>query len=189
MLALLETWQRGDISIVRDGGDFAGSLRAIKAKALIMPCKTDLYFCVRDSCVPSARHCHWPLTLGFIWVLSRGWPSAPARRRITVVGKLPSLAMIAFDATLSRRMSPRLFMSLGFGGTSLKTASMKSRSSGTPSSLSLTACGAMLVCPSHGFVKDALMWTLWTSLSSWRRRQRCGCRVHNYEDSRISGLA
>ena len=49
MLALLETWQRGDISIVRDGGDFAGSLRTIKAKALIMPCNTDLYFCVRDS--------------------------------------------------------------------------------------------------------------------------------------------
>ncbi|RDX44886.1 homoserine O-acetyltransferase [Lentinus brumalis] len=49
MLALLETWQRGDISIVRDGGDFAGSLRAIKAKALIMPCKTDLYFCPEDS--------------------------------------------------------------------------------------------------------------------------------------------
>lgn len=48
MLALLETWQRGDISIVRDGGDLANSLRAITAQALIMPCKTDLYFCVRS---------------------------------------------------------------------------------------------------------------------------------------------
>ncbi|KAI0779639.1 homoserine O-acetyltransferase [Fomes fomentarius] len=49
MLALLETWQRGDIGIVRDGGDFGNSLRAITAKALIMPCKTDLYFCPEDS--------------------------------------------------------------------------------------------------------------------------------------------
>ncbi|RPD63982.1 homoserine O-acetyltransferase [Lentinus tigrinus ALCF2SS1-6] len=49
MLALLETWQRGDISIFRDRGDFGDSLRAIKAKALIMPCKTDLYFCPEDS--------------------------------------------------------------------------------------------------------------------------------------------
>ncbi|KAI0718978.1 homoserine O-acetyltransferase [Cerioporus squamosus] len=49
MLALLETWQRGDISNIRDGGNFAESLKAIKAKALIMPCKTDLYFCPEDS--------------------------------------------------------------------------------------------------------------------------------------------
>lgn len=47
MLALLDTWQRGDISSVRDGSDFASALGAIKAKALLMPCKTDLYFCVR----------------------------------------------------------------------------------------------------------------------------------------------
>lgn len=47
MLALLDTWQRGDVASVRDGGDFVGCLGAIKAKGLIMPCKTDLYFCVR----------------------------------------------------------------------------------------------------------------------------------------------
>ena len=46
MLVLLNTWQRGDISLVRDGGDFTNALRSITAKALIMPCKTDLYFCV-----------------------------------------------------------------------------------------------------------------------------------------------
>ncbi|OJT10960.1 Homoserine O-acetyltransferase [Trametes pubescens] len=49
MLALLDTWQRGDVSSVRDGGDFVGCLGAIKAKGLIMPCKTDLYFCPEDS--------------------------------------------------------------------------------------------------------------------------------------------
>ncbi|KAI0745539.1 homoserine O-acetyltransferase [Earliella scabrosa] len=49
MLALLETWQRGDISLVGGQGNFADSLQAITAKALIMPCKTDLYFCPEDS--------------------------------------------------------------------------------------------------------------------------------------------
>ncbi|KAH9859026.1 homoserine O-acetyltransferase [Lenzites betulinus] len=49
MLALLDTWQRGDVSSVRDGGDFAQCLGTIKAKALLMPCKTDLYFCPEDS--------------------------------------------------------------------------------------------------------------------------------------------
>ena len=43
MLALLETWQRGDVS---RGGDLGAALGAVKAKALIMPCRTDLYFCV-----------------------------------------------------------------------------------------------------------------------------------------------
>ncbi|KAL6308214.1 homoserine O-acetyltransferase [Sparassis latifolia] len=49
MLALLSTWQNGDISLIRDGGDLEQCLRSIKAKALIMPCKTDLYFCPEDS--------------------------------------------------------------------------------------------------------------------------------------------
>ena len=44
MLTLLNTWQNGDISQVRDGGDFEAALRSIKAKGLIMPSKTDLYF-------------------------------------------------------------------------------------------------------------------------------------------------
>ncbi|KAI0364446.1 homoserine O-acetyltransferase [Pilatotrama ljubarskyi] len=49
MLSLLDTWQRGDVSSVRDGGDFASCMGSIKAKALLMPCKTDLYFCPEDS--------------------------------------------------------------------------------------------------------------------------------------------
>jgi homoserine acetyltransferase len=44
MIALLKTWQNGDISIVRDGGDYEKALKSIKAKGLIMPSKTDLYF-------------------------------------------------------------------------------------------------------------------------------------------------
>lgn len=51
MLALLITWQKGDASLIRDGGDFEACLRSIKAEALIMPCKTDLYFCVRVAVV------------------------------------------------------------------------------------------------------------------------------------------
>ncbi|CDO76023.1 hypothetical protein BN946_scf184665.g15 [Trametes cinnabarina] len=49
MLALLDTWQRGDISSIRHGNDLVSCLKSIKAKALIMPCKTDLYFCPEDS--------------------------------------------------------------------------------------------------------------------------------------------
>ncbi|KAH7913686.1 homoserine acetyltransferase [Hygrophoropsis aurantiaca] len=49
MVALLNTWQNGDISIIRDGGDYDKALSSIKAKALIMPSKTDLYFPPEDS--------------------------------------------------------------------------------------------------------------------------------------------
>ena len=44
LLTLLHTWQTGDVSLVRDGGDLAKCLGAIRAKGLIMPSKTDLYF-------------------------------------------------------------------------------------------------------------------------------------------------
>ncbi|KAG6911138.1 hypothetical protein DXG01_003878 [Tephrocybe rancida] len=44
LLTLLETWKTGDISLIRDGGDLQKSLASIKARGLIMPCKTDLYF-------------------------------------------------------------------------------------------------------------------------------------------------
>lgn len=44
MITLLDTWQTGDVSLVRDGGDLQKCLGAIKARGLIMPSKTDLYF-------------------------------------------------------------------------------------------------------------------------------------------------
>lgn len=50
LLAMLWTWQHADIS-ANDiyKGDFAAALRAIKARAIVMPGETDLYFRVRDS--------------------------------------------------------------------------------------------------------------------------------------------
>ena len=47
LLTLLDTWQKGDVSLVRDHGDLRKCLGEIKAKGLIMPSKTDLYFPVR----------------------------------------------------------------------------------------------------------------------------------------------
>jgi homoserine O-acetyltransferase len=48
--AQLVTWFHGDISAnTLYGGDFAKALRAIKAKVLLMPGETDLYFRVADN--------------------------------------------------------------------------------------------------------------------------------------------
>jgi len=44
LITLLHTWQGGDVSQIRDGGDLQACLSKIKAKGLIMPSKTDLYF-------------------------------------------------------------------------------------------------------------------------------------------------
>lgn len=45
LLAMLWTWQHGDISIdPRYGGDFERALRSITARAVVLPAKTDLYF-------------------------------------------------------------------------------------------------------------------------------------------------
>jgi len=50
LLAVLGSWQRADISRnARYGGDFEAALAAIQARAIIMPCRTDLYFPPEDS--------------------------------------------------------------------------------------------------------------------------------------------
>ena len=50
LLAMLWTWQHADISAnERYQGDFAAALGAIKARAIVMPGETDLYFRVRDN--------------------------------------------------------------------------------------------------------------------------------------------
>lgn len=49
MITLFNTWQEGDVSLVRHGGDLEKCLPEIKAKGLIMPSKTDLYFPVSVS--------------------------------------------------------------------------------------------------------------------------------------------
>ena len=52
LLALLETWQRGDVSQVFHRGDLEATLESIHAKVLLMPSKTDPLFkvCDLDKC-------------------------------------------------------------------------------------------------------------------------------------------
>lgn len=50
LLAMLWTWQHADLSAnERFHGDFAAALNAIRARAIVMPCDTDLYFRVPDN--------------------------------------------------------------------------------------------------------------------------------------------
>lgn len=45
MLVMLQTWQSGDCSMQEPyNGDFERSMSSIKAKTLVLPAKTDLYF-------------------------------------------------------------------------------------------------------------------------------------------------
>ena len=45
MLVMLQTWQSGDCSAQEPyNGDFEKSLSSIKAKTLVLPAETDLYF-------------------------------------------------------------------------------------------------------------------------------------------------
>jgi homoserine O-acetyltransferase/O-succinyltransferase len=50
LLAMLWTWQHADITAnPQHKGDFAAALGAIRARAIVMPCETDLYYRVRDN--------------------------------------------------------------------------------------------------------------------------------------------
>ena len=50
LLAKLHTWQLGDISVnERYRGDFERALGAIRARAILVPCTTDLYFPPEDN--------------------------------------------------------------------------------------------------------------------------------------------
>jgi homoserine O-acetyltransferase len=50
VLAMIATWQAADISANETfRGDFCAALGSIEARALIMPCETDLYFHPDDS--------------------------------------------------------------------------------------------------------------------------------------------
>lgn len=50
LLAMLATWENADISQVNDfGGDLNRCLERIEARAIVMPCRSDLYFPPEDS--------------------------------------------------------------------------------------------------------------------------------------------
>ena len=50
LVAMAETWRAGDPGANPDyGGDFAGAMQSIRAKGLVMPCDTDLYFRLSDN--------------------------------------------------------------------------------------------------------------------------------------------
>ena len=50
LLAKLRTWQLGDISAnERYRGDFERALGAIRSRAILVPCSTDLYFPPQDN--------------------------------------------------------------------------------------------------------------------------------------------
>jgi homoserine acetyltransferase len=50
LLVMLQTWQLGDVSALPQfAGDLPAALRSIKAKVLVCPAKTDLYFPPEDS--------------------------------------------------------------------------------------------------------------------------------------------
>jgi homoserine O-acetyltransferase len=56
LLCVLDSWQRADISNNPTfQGDLPSALRAITARAIVMPCRTDLYFPPED-CRLEARH-------------------------------------------------------------------------------------------------------------------------------------
>ncbi|MGR3984399.1 MAG: alpha/beta fold hydrolase [Gammaproteobacteria bacterium] len=56
LLAMLRTWQSGDISDnPRDCGDFPAALRAITAKTIIIACSDDLYFPPADNAFEAAH--------------------------------------------------------------------------------------------------------------------------------------
>lgn len=53
---MLATWQAADISAdPRFDGDFQQALAAITAKAIVMPCRTDLYFSPEQSEIEVAQ--------------------------------------------------------------------------------------------------------------------------------------
>ncbi len=54
LLAMLWSWQQADIGALYDG-DFARALGAITAQAMVMPCRTDLYFPPEDSAIEVAH--------------------------------------------------------------------------------------------------------------------------------------
>ena len=80
LLAHIATWQHADIAANDDfHGDFNAALRAITARALVMPSETDLYFPVEDNRreVAALRHAEL-LPMPSIWGHRAGNPATLA---------------------------------------------------------------------------------------------------------------
>lgn len=93
LLAMLWTWQNGDIS-ANDiyGGDFPKALGAIKARAYVMPGQTDLYFPPEDSQfevrhMPNAEY----IPIPSIWGHFAGGPGTNPEDVRFIDGKLKEL--------------------------------------------------------------------------------------------------
>ena len=76
--AQLRTWDAGDISAnPLYGGDLPAALRAIRARLLLLPCETDLYFRVADNAAEMAHLADAELRpIPSIWGHRAGNPSA-----------------------------------------------------------------------------------------------------------------
>ena len=53
LLAMMDTWQSGDVGRDRPGG-YAGALGSVTARTIVMPSTTDLYFTLADARVEAA---------------------------------------------------------------------------------------------------------------------------------------
>jgi len=79
LVAMLQTWQRADISANPVfNRDFDAALGAIKSRAIVMPCETDLYFRVRDNQLAVERMPNAELRpIPSIWGHAAGWGVNP----------------------------------------------------------------------------------------------------------------
>jgi homoserine O-acetyltransferase len=75
---MLQTWQLGDVSALPEfNGDFAKALGSIKAKVLIAPGETDLYFTPEDSELEVSNMAPSRATLAVISSIWDHWAGAP----------------------------------------------------------------------------------------------------------------
>jgi homoserine O-acetyltransferase len=77
-LAMLWSWQHADISAnPLYQGDFPRALRAIKARAMVMPCQTDLYFPPEDNAIEVSHMSYAELRpIPSLWGHMAGRPAA-----------------------------------------------------------------------------------------------------------------
>jgi homoserine O-acetyltransferase len=79
LLAHLATWQAADISAGKYGGDLPSALNAIRARMLLMPGETDLYFRVADNALELTHLRHAELVpIPSIWGHLAGNPQRNA---------------------------------------------------------------------------------------------------------------